>query len=391
MILKFLFVLTLAAMLAGCGKIGQAEAGSNAPAADTKAAPANPTGVVTLGPDAPELKEMKVEVVQTTMVAAGEATAPAKVEANPNRIGHAVLPISGRIVSVMVKLGDTVTQGQPVVTIEGSAVAENESSYVQADAGVRQAELAAAKADADLARLTDLYEHQAVAQKEVLAARTTAALSKAAVEQAESVREQAKRKLELLGLKPGQSQQQVIVTAPISGKVMEVHVVPGEYHNEINAPLITVSDLSRVWATSQVPESEIRYYKLGGAANLELIAYPNEIFRARVTRIADTVDSETRTINVSAELENPGGRLRPEMFGRLHYASGMTASPWVPDAAVVRLDGKDYVFTEQTKGRFALTEVELGARHQEGFAVNKGIKAGDRVVTQGSVYLKGAL
>ena len=146
---------------------------------------------------------MTIEPVRTVPVPADEVTAPARIEANPNRVGHAVLPVPGRIVKVMVKLGDSVTQGQPVVQIESPMVGEAESAYIQAEASVRQAELAITKADADLARLTDLFEHQAVAQKEVLAAQTTAALTKAALEQAQSAREQARRRLELLGLKAG--------------------------------------------------------------------------------------------------------------------------------------------------------------------------------------------
>jgi len=302
-----------------------------------------------------------------------------------------VLPVPGRIVKVMVKLGDSVTQGQAVVEIESPMVGEAESAYIQAEASVRQAELAITKADADLARLTDLFEHQAVAQKEVLAAQTTSALNKAALEYAQSAREQARQRLELLGLKAGHFQQQVSVKAPISGKVLELSVVEGEYRNEINTPLITIADLSRVWATSEVPESKIRYCKPGGFADLQLIAYPNEAFRARVTRIADTVNSETRTVKVSAELDNPGGRLRPEMFGQLRYADGLVPTPWVPDSAIVRIGDKDYVFLKQAPGRFQSSEVELGKHHDGGFAVTRGLKAGDPIVTQGSVYLKAAL
>ena len=179
--------------------------------------------------------------------------------------------------------------------------------------------------------------------------------------------------------------------APISGKVLELSVVEGEYRNEINTPLITIADLSRVWATSEVPESKIRYCRVGGMADLQLIAYPNETFRARVTRIADTVNSETRTVKVSAELDNPGGRLRPEMFGQLRYADGLVPTPWVPDSAVVRIGDKDFVFLKQAPGRFLSSAVELGKHHDGGFAITSGLRAGDPVVTQGSVYLKGAL
>jgi cobalt-zinc-cadmium efflux system membrane fusion protein len=376
-----------ACLLAGCGKPGQAEADAKTvpPAA---AAQAPSPGVVVLATDAPELVEMTVEPVRTIPVPAEEVTAPARIEANPNRVGHAVLPVPGRIVKLMVKLGDSVTQGQPVVEIESPAAGEAETAYIQAESSVRQAELASAKADADLSRLTDLLEHQAVAQKEVLAAQTTALLTKASVEQAQSSREQARRRLELLGLKAGRLQQEVSVRAPISGKVLELSVVEGEYRNEINTPLITFADLSRVWATSEVPESKIRYCKLGGVADLDLIAFPNESFHARVTRIADTVNSETRTIKVSAELDNRGGRLRPEMFGRLKYAGEMAPTPWVPDSAVVRIGNKDFVYVEQAKGRFLTSPVELGKRHDGGFAIVSGVKPGERVVTRGSVYLK---
>jgi cobalt-zinc-cadmium efflux system membrane fusion protein len=378
-------------LLAGCGGLRKTEARGDESPKPTTVMQAAASGVVALAPDAPELRQMTVEEIRTALVPADEVTAPAKIEANPNRIGHALLPAPGRVARVMVKLGDAVRKGQALVTIESSAIAEAETAFAQAEASVRQAEVAAAKAEADLARLSDLFAHQAVAQKEVLAAKTTAALAQAALEQARSAREQARRRLELLGLEPGRFEQTITVTAPLSGKVLEISVVEGEFRNDINAPLITIADLSRVWATSEVPESQIRYCKVGGLADLELIAYPGERFRARVTRIADTVNADTRTIKVSAELDNSSGRLRPGMFGRLRYADGVVRSPWVPSSAVVRIGDKDYVFAEQAPGRFLAKPVELGPYHDSGYAIRAGLKAGDRVVTQGSVYLKALL
>ena len=184
------FLLTF--LLGGCGKratelasTSDAAVGAKEPVPPSSQVQINTPNVVVLGPDAPELRQMTIEPVRSVPVPADEITAPAKIEANPNRVGHAVLPAPGRIVRVMVKLGDSVAQGQPVVAIESSVVAEAESGHIQSDASVRQAELAVAKAEADLARETDLFEHQAVAQKEVLAAQTTAALAKASLEQAE--------------------------------------------------------------------------------------------------------------------------------------------------------------------------------------------------------------
>lgn len=376
--------------LEGCGKPTEAAADSTPAPSSSSARPSAP-GVVTLGPDAPELKEMTVEAVTSRTMPSEAVTATARIEANPNRVGHAMAPVAGRIVQLMVQLGDSVKQGQPLLTIESATVAEAESGYVQAGSAVRQAELAIAKAESDLARVTDLFEHQAVAQKELISAKSTLAISKASLEQAQTGRDQARRRLELLGLKTGVYQQLIVLTAPIAGKVLEVSVVEGEFRNEINAPLVTITDLSRVWASSEVPESEIRNCRVGGIVDLELIAYPNETFHAKVTRISDVVNSETRTIKVSAELENNGGRLRPEMFGKLRYASGSLTGPWVPNAAVVRNQGKDFVFVEQSKGQFLLSPVELGKPFEGGFPITSGLKTGDRVVTRGSIYLKAAL
>ena len=380
--------------LVGCehkASTGEAKDAASASAVKPVEPVKSENGVVSFALDAPELKGLTIAEIQAVPMPVDEVTAPAKIEANPNRVSHAVLPVPGRIVRVMAKLGDAVKKGQPVVVIESPAAAEAETTFLQSESGVRQSQIALTKAESDLARLTDLFQHDAVAKKEVLSAETTVGLSKAAVEQAQSAREQAKQKLELLGLTAGKVRQQITVTSPISGKVLEVSVVEGEFHNEINAPMLTVADLSRVWATSEVPESDIRHYKAGGGAAIELIAYPNQTFRATITRIADVVDKETRTVRVNAELDNSAGRLLPEMFGRLKYTGAVEPSPWIPDAAVIQIEGKDHVFVEISTGHFKLTPVTLGRRHDGGSSVASGVKAGDRIVTRGTVYVKAAL
>lgn len=389
----FVFLLCLLQIgLSGCGG-GSKPSGEPQPAAaaEQRSAGSGKSRVVTLGAGAPELSQMKIEPVRLVSVPLEQVTAPARIEANPNRIGRAVLPVAGRIAKVMVKLGDSVRQGDPMVSIESSTGSEAEAAYVQATVAVRQADVAIAQAEADLSRVTDLFQHKAVAQKEVISAQTALALAKASREQAVSAMGQGQRRLELLGLKPGGQNQLIVVRAPISGKVLEVNVVGGEFVNEINVPLVTIADLSRVWATSEVPESEIRHCRIGGFATLDLIAFPKETFKAKVTRIADTVDSGTRTVKVSAELDNAGGRLRPEMFGSLRYDDSFSSTPWAPAGAIVRIDDRDYVFIEQSPGSFALSPVELGRQHEGGFIVSKGLEPNVRIVTQGSIYLKAAL
>lgn len=376
---------------AGCGKPAETKAEGKEAKAAAPAAKPTLKNEVSMSADAPELAQMKFEDVRSIEVALDEVTATARIEANPNRVGHAMIPVPGRISNVLVKLGDSVQKGQPLLSVESATIAEFETAFVQSESAVRQSQIALSKSETDLARLTDLFEHQAVAEKEVLSARTTNALSKAAVEQAQSSRDQARRRLELLGLKAGKFNQRIVIESPLAGKVMEVNVVDGEFRNEINSPVVTITDLSRVWVSSEVPESKIRQFRVGGVVQLDLIAYPGESFRARITRIADAVNNETRTIKVNAELDNPAGRYRPDMFGSLHYADNISSMPWIPESAVIRINGKDLVFSVVAPGRFMATPVELGRPHEGGFPVLNGLKAGDRIVTQGAIYLKAAL
>src|ERR1043165_7892636 len=95
-------VVVCALGLTACGKREEATSEAKEPARNEAPAKSTP-GVVELGADAPELKQMSMEQVRTVPMPGDEVVAPAKIEANPNRIGHAVLPLPGRIVRVMVK------------------------------------------------------------------------------------------------------------------------------------------------------------------------------------------------------------------------------------------------------------------------------------------------
>lgn len=399
-------LVVLAVSSAGCGHSpaagpGSGSGSSGAKTSDQEAvrpkpqmAPSSATvtgDVVTLAADAPELSKIRVETVKLEPVAVDEVLAPGNVETNPNRVAHALLPVPGRITSVAVKLGDPVREGDPLVTVESPEVDAAELAYRQAEAALSQVRAAEIKAQADADRLADLFEHQAVAQKEVLAARNTLVQVKAGVQQAEAGRLQTLRRLELLGLKPGSFGQRVTVRAPLAGKILAISVVSGEYRNDLTAPLLTIADLRNLWVSSNVPESYIRHCRVGGPVLIELVAFPGETFRGRVSHIADTVDPDTRTIKVRAELDNASGRFRPEMYGRIRYGEASQPLPVVDDNAVVQMEGKNVVFVEQSRGRFVRRAVTVGKRIDERLAIEKGLAAGERVVVAGTIYLKGGL
>ncbi len=320
---------------------------------------------------------------------ANEIVAPGKIEVNPNRISHVVLPVAGHVVSVLVKLGDSVQQGAPLLRLESPDTDAAVSAYLQGQATVAQAKSALLKANADLERTRDLYDHNAIAKKEVLNAESAGAQAQAVVDQAKAAVQQALRRLEILGLTPDKFGQQLTVHAPLSGKVLELNVAPGEFRNDLSASLITVADLSSVWVASDVPESEIRFIRAGERIDIEMTAFPGETFHGRVTRLADVVDPQTRTIKVRAELDNSKGRLRPEMFGRIRHVGGAERLPMVPASAVVQSEGSNVVYREVSRGVFEPVIVRLGERAGNRVPVRSGLKAGDRVVTDGVMLLKG--
>lgn len=342
---------------------------------------------VEFAPGSPKLAQVRVEAVETLPVAVGRVTAPGKVEANSNRISRVFLPVTGRVVSVLVRTGDFVQRGQPLLTVESSEIDAAVSAFQQAQAAVTQARSALAKAKLDLDRTRDLYSHGAVPLKEVSNTEAIVVQAEAAVQQARAAEEQARRRLELLGAAPGMFGQQITIRAPISGKLLEVSVVNGEYRNDLSDALITIADLSSVWITSDVPETDIRHVRLHSPITFELAAWPGETFRGRVTLIGDMVDPQTRTVKVRSEIPNPDGRLKPEMFGTVQLAEETEPRPVVPAAAVFTHAGKPCVWREAAPGVFERTCLEIGAQAAGRIPVLSGLRAGDRVVVDGVMLL----
>jgi RND family efflux transporter MFP subunit len=138
-----------------------------------------------------------------------------------------------------------------------------------------------------------------------------------------------------------------------------------------------------------VPENAIRLIEVGESIEVELVAFPGEIFSARVKRIADVLDPKTRTIQVRAELANPAGRFRPEMFGRIRHSHDTRKVPVVPARAVLRRGSEAILYVERGPGRFERISVTVGAARGDRIPVLAGIEAGDRVAVDGVMLLAG--
>jgi len=364
--------------------------GRNAPLAGPPASTVSerPECTVALPAGSPQLERLRVEEVRSARVPLEEVIAPGRIQAIPTQVSRVALPVPGRIRRLLVGVGDAVEQGQVLFTIDSPEVSAFVAAYRQARAEVGRAEAALAKAEADLARASDLFGYGAVAQKEVLSAEAELARARADLDRALAERKAVSERMGILGLKPDDEQQEVAVRAPLAGKILEIRLAAGEYRNDTAEPVITVADLRSVWVIADVPESLIRLVTPGERIEVRLVAYPGETFTGRVARIADTVNPQTRTVEVVAEIPNRDGRLRPEMFGEIRHEETFRVVPVVPPGAIIERGGRSLLWRERDPGCFELVEVRRGRTHREWAPVVEGIRSGDRVIVDGVMLLK---
>ena len=382
--------------LTGCDRSGST--GSRADERSLSASASTPSQampLVVVPTDSPRFKQLRIEPVRQQAFLTDEVVAPARVTINPNRISRVLPPVQGRILNVFVKLGDTVKEGQPLVTVDSPDADAAISTYLQTDATLRQARVTLVKAEADLQRARNLLQYQAISEKDALAAQNDVATAKAALETAEATRAQALRKLALLGLTPTDLQQAVAVRAPIAGVVTDINVAPGDYRaavssaGDITTPLMSIADLSMVWVSSDVPEPFIRLIHIGESVEITFVAYPGEKFTGRVARVASSLDPQTRTLKVHVDLPNPQRRFVPEMFGTIRHAGPPRVTPVVPTAAVVQEYGRSEVFVERGPGQFERRVVTTGVRAGDLVAITSGLDTNSRVVVDGAILLRG--
>src|SRR5262249_37430415 len=185
----------------------------------------DPTATVTgnsisVPADSPILKQVQCARAAVADLPTDEVVAPGKIEANPNRVSRASAPGAGRVASVDVKVGDAVAVGQPLFRLDSPDADSAVSGERQAQAALVQAQAMLDKARTDAERTTDLFEHDAAARKDKLAADNAVTQADAGVAQARAALEQAQRRLGVLGLTQGGSKQRVTVRSPLAGKVL---------------------------------------------------------------------------------------------------------------------------------------------------------------------------
>lgn len=327
-----------------------------------------------------EIKAAGIRTDETTEAEVHERIAvTATIQANQDRLAHVAPRVPGRIVSIAAKLGDRVKAGQALASLDSIELGEAHSTYLQADSQHRLAQ-------ADFERTEKLYADQIVPQKDYLR-------SRAEHEKARANLRAATDKLRLMGVTPTRSESAMSVfpiNAPFAGTVIEKTAVLGELAQP-DKGLFTVADLSVVWIEANLFEKDLGKVNTGATVGVTVAAYPDEVFKGRLTYISSVMDKESRTIKARVEVANTDGRLKPDMFANAAIdtvSAGKALT--VPSGAVLLLEGKKALFVREKDG-FEKREVELGDNLGGRFVIRGGIEEGESVVVEGAYALKARL
>ena len=158
----------------------------------------------------------------------------------------------------------------------------------------------------------------------------------------------------------GKAEPVLTVYAPSSGIVLKREALPGKYV-EPGTTLYEVADLSTVWISADIYESEVAAVKLNQPASVMFAAYPGETFRGTVSYMYPSLNTEARTVRVRVELPNPGLKLKPGMYGNVTVQTDAVHTLVVPKEAVLETGLRQLVFMDRGQGRYEPASVKLGA------------------------------
>jgi membrane fusion protein, heavy metal efflux system len=290
-------------------------------------------------------------------------------------------PAGGPVREILVTPGDSVRVGQPLLNI-------NSPDYSQARSGYLKARDALQLADKSYRRAADLFEHKAIAERDVQQAESERAQAQADVDSSADV-------LRALGVtdpeamaKPGTTLQ-VPLLAPVAGEIVERLVGPGQLLQAGMTQCFTISDTSTVWVLVNVYQKDLGSVHVGDTAEITTDAYP-ETFRGRISYIAPALDPTTRTLQERIVTENPNHRLKKDMYVTATVRAGAIENALlVPDAAVLRdTENQTFVYVQTTGNQFARRLVNAGNSSGGRTQITSGLKAGERVVGDGGVFLQ---
>jgi Cu(I)/Ag(I) efflux system membrane fusion protein len=183
----------------------------------------------------------------------------------------------------------------------------------------------------------------------------------------------------------GEPKRLVTVVAPRSGIVVNRGVTAGTSVDP-STTLLTIADLSRVWVLAEVPEADIPAVRVGTTARLDFPASGRPPFAARVHFVYPTLTERTRTLRVRLPVGNPGGTLKPGLYGTATFQSAGQNAITVPRDAVVDTGLQQHVFVA-VGNMFEPRPVTVGAQLADRVEIRAGLTEGERIVAAGVFLL----
>ncbi len=365
--LALLSVIALAALSSGSGCSDRAKAATPSGAGTTQEG-------LTLDPSAPALKFVKIEELKPSD-AAPNISLTGRITFDEDRTQRVATPIDGRATAILVKLGDHVKPGQSLIELSSPQVGQ-----LQADAQKTQQDLNVAQKTVD--RVHKLKVDGAVSDKEI-------GQAEADLQKAKSDVGRTAAQLRSIGVSASDPAVAVAIRAAIAGTVVERNVLVGqEVRADATTPLMTVTNLETVWVNADVYEQDLGLITSGAVVNVRVPAYPGDTFPGTVAHLGDVVDPTSRTVKLRCVVPNPNGKLKPEMFAKIALADAAGKQVLViPARAVLNEAGKFRVIVVEGN-TFRPVSVEVGPEVDGHVRVLGGLKAGDKVVTDGALFLK---
>lgn len=293
--------------------------------------------------------------------------------------------IGGPVRELFVTPGQVVHAGQPLLSVNSPDYSAARSAYLKARTAFHLA-------DKFYTRAQDLLSHGAIAEADFQTAESTRDQAQADLQASEdALRVLGITDLESLEKNAPKTTSQVPVLAPVGGEVVERLVGPGQLLQAGTTQVFTISDMSTVWVLVNVYQSDVSFVRSGDSVEITTDAYP-DTFHGKISYIAPALDPNTRTLQARIVTENPGAKLKKDMYVTATVNSGSIANALtVPDAAVLRdTENQPFVYVQSStkQNEFARRLVQLGDSHGGRTQITGGVKEGERVVGDGSLFLQ---
>ena len=292
-----------------------------------------------------------------------------------------ITQVSGPVSRIAVVPGQRVERGQPMLYVASPDYSQLRSNYLKAKDAYSLAQKA-------YTRAKDLYDHHAIAEQNVEQAESAEVQAQGDLTSAEAA-------LRVLGISDPNAlltappSFEATVRAPIGGQVVEQDVAVGQLIQPGSTQCFVISDMSTVWVLVNVYQKDLPYVRAGDTVDIQTDSYP-DTFHGRISYVAATLDPTTRTLQARIETPNPGGKLKNAMYVTATVDAGKIQNAIaLPDAAVLRdTENQPFVYVEQNGNQFGRRSVTLGESIKGQTSITSGLKAGDRVIGDGSLFLQ---